>query len=153
MSEKFRSRYADVNGIRMHYVSVGQGKLMLFVHGFPEYWAEWENQLVEFGKDHQAVAPDMRGYNLSSKPEDLEAYHVTDLIEDLADHGLREVAPGHPGLVGDQHRQPPRLVDGTDVCPQAVRYLHSCGIVRAGIDALARRHPKKSSVQVDIVEV
>ena len=83
MSEKFQSQYAEVNGIRLHYVSKGEGKLIMFVHGFPEFWAEWENQLDEFGNDHQAVAVDMRGYNLSSKPEDPEDYHVTDLIEDL----------------------------------------------------------------------
>jgi pimeloyl-ACP methyl ester carboxylesterase len=79
----FKSHYADVNGIRLHYVSTGQGNLIMFVHGFPEFWAEWENQLIEFGKDHQAVALDMRGYNLSAKPEDVEAYHAKYLIEDL----------------------------------------------------------------------
>ncbi|MGD9307115.1 MAG: alpha/beta hydrolase [Desulfobacterales bacterium] len=83
MSQKFQSQYADVNGIRLHYVSLGQGKLILFVHGFPEFWAEWEHQLTEFGQDHQAVAVDMRGYNLSSKPPGVDAYHVTELIEDL----------------------------------------------------------------------
>ena len=83
MSETVESQYAEVNGVRLHYVSKGEGKLIMFVHGFPEFWAEWENQLEEFGKDYQAVALDMRGYNLSSKPEDLGAYHVTDLIEDL----------------------------------------------------------------------
>lgn len=80
---KFQSQFADVNGIRLHYVSVGQGNLLMFVHGFPEFWGEWENQLVEFGQDHQAVALDMRGYNLSSKPDGAEAYHVKYLIEDL----------------------------------------------------------------------
>lgn len=79
----FKSQYAEVNGIRLHYVSNGQGKLIMFVHGFPEFWAEWENQIIEFGKDHQAVALDMRGYNLSSKPQGVEKYHVKDLIEDL----------------------------------------------------------------------
>jgi pimeloyl-ACP methyl ester carboxylesterase len=89
MSETFQSQFADVNGVRLHYVSVGKGKLMMFVHGFPEFWGEWVDQLEAFGKDHQAVAFDMRGYNLSSKPHDLKAYHVTALIEDiraLADH-------------------------------------------------------------------
>ena len=71
MSE-FQSQYADVNGVRLHYVSVGTGNLVMFVHGFPEFWAEWENQLTDIGKDYQAVAPDMRGYNLSSKPADVE---------------------------------------------------------------------------------
>jgi epoxide hydrolase 4 len=79
----FESQYADVNGIRLHYVSRGQGKLIMFVHGFPEFWAEWENQLIEFGRDHQAVAPDMRGYNLSAKPENVDAYHARHLIDDL----------------------------------------------------------------------
>jgi len=83
MSEKFESRYADVNDIRLHYVSVGKGPLMLFVHGFPEFWAEWEDQLDFFGRSYQAVALDMRGYNLSSKPEAVEAYHASLLIKDL----------------------------------------------------------------------
>jgi len=78
-----QSQFAEVNGIRLHYASVGQGKLIMFVHGFPEFWYEWEKQLVEFGQDYQAVAPDMRGYNLSSKPADVEKYHVKNLIEDL----------------------------------------------------------------------
>lgn len=80
---EFKSQYAEVNGIRLHFVSTGQGKLIMFVHGFPEFWFAWENQLIEFGKDHQAVAPDMRGYNLSSKPVGPEEYHTKDLIEDL----------------------------------------------------------------------
>lgn len=79
----FKSQYAVVNDIRLHYISEGQGKLIMFIHGFPEFWAEWKNQLVEFGRDFQAVAPDMRGYNLSSKPEAVEAYHVKHLINDL----------------------------------------------------------------------
>ena len=79
----FQSQYAEVNDIRLHYVSGGAGKLIMFVHGFPEFWFEWEKQLAEFGRDYQAVAPDMRGYNLSAKPPDVEKYHIKDLIEDL----------------------------------------------------------------------
>src|SRR5216684_6015182 len=62
-----KHEYAEVNGQRLHYVTAGKGKLIMFVHGFPEFWYEWKNQLAEFGRDYQAVAPDMRGYNLSSK--------------------------------------------------------------------------------------
>ncbi len=83
MSSKQESRFADVNGQRLHYVTVGEGKLMLFVHGFPEFWYEWQNQLDEFGKDHQAVAYDTRGYNLSSKPTDPVDYRAKFLIEDM----------------------------------------------------------------------
>src|SRR5258708_8762749 len=75
--------YAEVKGVRLHYVSCGQGPLILFVHGFPEFWYEWRNQLAEFGKDYLAVAPDMRGYNLSSKPGAVDQYRVKHLIEDL----------------------------------------------------------------------
>jgi pimeloyl-ACP methyl ester carboxylesterase len=85
----FEHKYADVNNIRLHYVTVGKGKLMMFLHGFPEFWYEWRNQLAEFGRDYQAVAPDMRGYNLSSKPTDVEQYRIKYLIEDvraLAEH-------------------------------------------------------------------
>jgi pimeloyl-ACP methyl ester carboxylesterase len=83
ISDTFKSQFAEVNGLRLHYVSLGRGKLMMFVHGFPQFWTQWENQLIEFGKDHQAVALDMRGYNLSSKPRNVEQYNVNELIEDL----------------------------------------------------------------------
>jgi epoxide hydrolase 4 len=76
--------YAEVNGVKLHYVKAGTGKkLILFVHGFPEFWYEYKNQLEEFGKDYTAVAPDMRGYNLSSKPAELEKYEVRYMVEDL----------------------------------------------------------------------
>ena len=79
----FEHEYADVNSINLHYVTVGHGKLMMFLHGFPEFWYEWKNQLAEFGRDYQAVAPDMRGYNLSSKPADVAQYRIKHLIEDV----------------------------------------------------------------------
>ncbi len=84
MSEPvIRHDYADVNGIRLHYAHAGQGRPMLFVHGFPEFWYEWRRQLVEFGADHLALAPDMRGYNLSSKPREVREYRIPYMVEDL----------------------------------------------------------------------
>jgi epoxide hydrolase 4 len=75
--------YAPVNGIRMHYASAGSGPLMLFLHGFPEFWYAWRALLPEFGRDHHAVAPDQRGYNLSDKPARVQDYHPALLVEDL----------------------------------------------------------------------
>ncbi len=78
--------YADVNGIRLHYVKAGNGKkLIIFVHGFPEFWYEYKNQLQEFSKsgEYTVIAPDMRGYNLSSKPDSVKEYQVKYLVEDL----------------------------------------------------------------------
>ncbi|HLG95096.1 MAG TPA: alpha/beta hydrolase [Bryobacteraceae bacterium] len=84
-----KDSYVHVNGIRLHVVTAGKGPLILFLHGFPEFWYEWKNQLAEFGKDHLAVAPDMRGYNLSDKPAELDQYKMNVLVEDvraLGDH-------------------------------------------------------------------
>jgi epoxide hydrolase 4 len=75
--------YADVNGIQLHYVAAGEGKLILFLHGFPAFWYMWKNQLAEFSPGYRAVAPDMRGYNLSSKPAQIEAYDITHLTDDV----------------------------------------------------------------------
>jgi len=75
--------FADINGVRLHIVSAGKGPLILFLHGFPEFWYEWKNQLAEFGKDHLAVAPDMRGYNLSGKPPNVDDYQMKNLVEDV----------------------------------------------------------------------
>jgi len=80
-------QYAQLpNGTRLHYASAGErGKpLMLFLHGFPEFWYEWHEQLAEFGADHYAVAPDLRGFNLSDMPADPAAYKAKLLIEDIA---------------------------------------------------------------------
>ena len=57
---------------------------MLFLHGFPQCWYEWRHQLDEFGRDHLAVAPDLRGYNTSPKFDDVAAYRVAAIVEDVA---------------------------------------------------------------------
>jgi epoxide hydrolase 4 len=80
---KLTDHYAEVNGVRLHYVSAGKGPLVVFLHGFPEFWYEWKNQLAVFGQDHLAVAPDMRGYNLSAKPPEVDQYQLKYLIEDV----------------------------------------------------------------------
>lgn len=82
---EFEHHYAVVNGIRLHYAAAGDpGKpLMLFVHGFPEFWYAWHEQLREFSRDYRAVALDMRGYNLSDKPAEVKAYRAKHLVEDL----------------------------------------------------------------------
>ena len=86
---QLQDHYAEVNGIKLHYVTAGKGKLVMFLHGFPEFWYEWKHQLQDFGHDYLAVAPDMRGYNLSDKPSDVSQYQIKYLVEDiraLAEH-------------------------------------------------------------------
>ena len=79
----FQDNYAEVNGQRLHYASIGKGDLVLFLHGYPSFWYQWKDQMAEMGKDHLAVGLDMRGYNLSSRPEGLAPYEMTHLVEDL----------------------------------------------------------------------
>lgn len=67
----------------MHYVNRGEGRPILFLHGFPQFWFLWRQQLEDLGEDHAVYAPDMRGYNLSCKPEDLEAYRMRHLLGDI----------------------------------------------------------------------
>jgi pimeloyl-ACP methyl ester carboxylesterase len=79
--------FADLpNGVRLHYARAGVASgssLIVFLHGFPEAWFTWEAQLAEFGRDHFAVAPDLRGFNLSDKPAAADAYAIRHLVEDI----------------------------------------------------------------------
>ena len=78
-------RFISANGLRLHCATAGElGRpLIVFLHGFPEFWYAWRAQLAEFGRDRLAVAPDQRGYDLSDKPGGVAAYRVNALIEDL----------------------------------------------------------------------
>lgn len=80
---------ANLGEIDLHYVESGEGELYLMLHGFPQFWRLWRAQLEDLGRDVHAVAPDMRGYNLSSKPQDAASYRMRELLGDirgLADH-------------------------------------------------------------------
>ena len=79
----FQDNYVDVNGVRLHYASAGQGPLILFLHGYPSFWYQWKDKMLEMSRDHLAVGLDMRGYNLSSKPTGLESYKMKALVEDV----------------------------------------------------------------------
>lgn len=91
-----------VNGVVIHHAQAGEpGRpLMLFLHGFPEFWFAWHAQLLEFSRDHFVVAPDTRGINLSGKPAKVADYRaqaiVADLVELVQALGYRQcVLVGH----------------------------------------------------------
>lgn len=86
MQMDIQQGYVAVNGLNFHYASTGtpDKPLMLFLHGFPEFWYEWKDFLPAFGDDYYCVAPDQRGYNLSEKPKEVDAYRAKHLIEDVA---------------------------------------------------------------------
>ncbi len=72
--------FADINGIRMHYVAAGSGETLLFLHGFPESWYSWRHQLAQFSAGYRVVAPDLRGYN---ETENRGPYDTDTLQEDV----------------------------------------------------------------------
>src|SRR6516225_8790240 len=76
--------YADSGGVKIHYVTEGKGPLIVLIHGFPDYWFMWREQMPALAKHFQVVAIDQRGYNLSDKPAKVEDYAVDKLVGDVA---------------------------------------------------------------------
>lgn len=81
--ETWQHEYINTNGIKLHYVTQGDGPLMLMLHGFPEFWYSWRHQIPEFAKDYKVVALDLRGYNESDKPQEQSAYTMSELVKDV----------------------------------------------------------------------
>jgi pimeloyl-ACP methyl ester carboxylesterase len=80
----FTHRTVATNGIDMHVAEVGEGKPVVFVHGFPELWRSWRKQMpVVAEAGYRAVAPDMRGYGRTTAPTEVEAYDIHQLTGDL----------------------------------------------------------------------
>ncbi len=75
--------FIETNGIKLHTIIIGTGEPLILLHGFPEFWYCW-SKVIPFLKDKfKLIIPDMRGYNLSDKPEDVENYKIEILIEDI----------------------------------------------------------------------
>ncbi len=86
MNDTIRHESVDCGGVKLHCAVAGESgrPLMLFLHGFPEFWAAWRAPMRHFAaRGWLAVAPDLRGYNLSDKPEDVDAYKAKHLIGDV----------------------------------------------------------------------
>lgn len=71
-------------GVKIHYASLGQGPLVVMIHGFPDFWYSWRHQMNALSKQFQVVAIDQRGYNLSDKPKGVENYDMRLLVTDVA---------------------------------------------------------------------
>ena len=77
-------RTVKTNGIQMHIAEQGSGPLVLFCHGFPESWYSWRHQLKALGDaGFRAVAPDMRGYGETERPEAIDQYTLIHLVGDM----------------------------------------------------------------------
>jgi pimeloyl-ACP methyl ester carboxylesterase len=81
-----REGYAQIGDVRLHYVEAGQGPLVVLLHGFPEFWYGWRQQIEPLAAaGFRVVVPDTRGYNLSSKPDGVAAYDISLLAADIRD--------------------------------------------------------------------
>jgi pimeloyl-ACP methyl ester carboxylesterase len=83
---KVEHGYADSNGVKIHYAALGDKKnpLVVMIHGFPDYWYSWRDQMAALSSDYYCVAIDQRGYNLSDKPKGVENYDMRLLVGDVA---------------------------------------------------------------------
>jgi len=77
-------KHANNDGTRIHYVSIGQGPLVVMIHGFPDYWYSWRHQMSALKDHYQVIAIDQRGYNKSDQPEGVENYAMPLLVSDVA---------------------------------------------------------------------
>ncbi|MER7273628.1 alpha/beta hydrolase [Dactylosporangium sp. NPDC000244] len=99
-------RFVSANGNRFHVVEAGTGPLVLFLHGFPEFWYAWHNQLPALADaGFRAVAVDLRGYGASDKPpRGYDGYtmagDVAGLIRALGERSAILVGSGYGGMIG-----------------------------------------------------
>lgn len=99
ITESWQHGELITNGIRMHYVTQGEGPLVVLLHGFPEFWYSWRHQIPAIAEQgYRVVAPDLRGYNDTEKPR--RGYDIPTLLRDIAGliHGLGEesaIVVGH----------------------------------------------------------
>jgi epoxide hydrolase 4 len=85
-SVQFEHGYANSGGVKIHYASYGKadGPLVVMVHGFPDFWYTWRDQMQVLGDaGYRCVAMDLRGYNLSDKPAGLDNYDMKLLVGDV----------------------------------------------------------------------
>src|SRR5436189_3807273 len=75
--------FADSGGVKIHYVTQGKGPLVVLIHGFPDFWYSWRDQMPALAKHFQVVAIDQRGYNKSDQPKGVENYAIAKLVGDV----------------------------------------------------------------------
>lgn len=87
--------FAQSGDLKIHYVTKGEGPLVIMIHGFPDYWYTWRNQIPALAEKFQVVAIDQRGFNESDQPVGVENYTLDKLVGDVKNviqHFKREQA-------------------------------------------------------------
>ena len=81
--DQVEHHFAENADVRIHYVTLGDGPLVVMIHGFPDFWYTWRDQMVLLARDYRVAAVDLRGYNRSDQPAGLENYAMPRLVEDI----------------------------------------------------------------------
>lgn len=83
--DQVEHRYADSGGVKIHYAVLGDGPLVVMIHGFPDFWYSWRHQMRALAEQkYRVAAVDLRGYNLSDKPKGVDNYKMPLLVQDIA---------------------------------------------------------------------
>jgi pimeloyl-ACP methyl ester carboxylesterase len=81
--EDWKHEHAQLPGVRLHYVTQGDGPLVVLLHGFPEFWYSWRHQIPALAQRFRVVVPDLRGYGQSEKPAGVRNYTLASLTGDV----------------------------------------------------------------------
>ena len=76
--------YAQNGDVKIHYATMGEGPLVVMIHGFPDFWYSWRHQMEGLQDNFKVVAIDQRGYNRSDQPEGQSSYNMRHLVSDVA---------------------------------------------------------------------
>ena len=97
--DEVEHHFAQNQGVKIHYVTLGKGPTVLFLHGFPDFWYSWRDQMAALSGDFRTAAIDLRGYNQSDQPQGIENYRLPLILDDVAavvrDLGGKVTLVGH----------------------------------------------------------
>lgn len=124
----YQSNFVENNGVKIHYVSKGEGPTMLFLHGFPDFWFSWIYQMEQFSSQgYKVVGVDLRGYNKSDKPEGVDNYKMSYLISDVVTV-MNAVSPEEEVILVANDWGGAIAWQIASYLPQRVKYLVACNI-------------------------
>lgn len=99
LQDRVEHGFVDNDGVKIHYAAIGEGPLIVMIHGFPDFWYTWHEQMESLSDNFKVVAIDLRGYNKSDKPKGVENYKMKFLIGDVV-AVIKNFSDGKAVIVG-----------------------------------------------------